>query len=81
MESYKNSYKIIRIGSYPTKEQHGRGRHNIELSRVYTAGTLFITWNTRETLMHELSDLDVKCFRFTIDPFEVAYQYLQSTIK
>ena len=64
MESYKNSYKIIRIGSYPTKEQHGRGRHNIELSRVYTAGTLFITWNTRETLMHELSDLDVKCFSF-----------------
>lgn len=64
MVDYKKRYDIIRVGSFPTVEQHGRGRHNLELSRVYTQNTLFITWKTSEALVTELPNLDIREFRF-----------------
>ena len=63
-QTYKKQYDIIRVGSFPTMEQHGRGRHNLELSRVYTPNTLFITWKTPEALVTEAPDLDIKKLKF-----------------
>ena len=64
MVGYKKQYDIIRVGSFPTMEQHGRGRHNLELSKVYTQHTLFITWKTSEILVTEVPDLHFKKFKF-----------------
>lgn len=60
MKGYKKKYKIVRIGSFPTESQHGRGKHNFELSNVHTKDTLLITWKTTQRLSRKLTALDIK---------------------